>query len=241
MTVQCVILAGGLGTRIRHIHPDVPKALIPIADKPFIFYQLQLLHDQKINEIVIASGYKSDLIEDAVIKYKPIGVSTTCVPDGATLLGTGGAIRRLADLGLLQETFLVMYGDSYLPTDIQAVLQTFDVDKYEALLTIHPNQSRLETNNARINPDNSAYYQKGLTDPEAFGLTMLDYGLIVLARDSIENRIARNEKTDLAEYLNLISEEGRLQGYLVEDDFFEIGSPQGLQKFQEFVIEKELF
>src|SRR5436305_6158405 len=106
--MQVVILAGGLGTRMIERSGRLPKALIPVLGKPFLFYQLEWLARQTVRDVVIAVGYKSELIREAVGNGNDFGLSVTYADEGHELRGTGGALRYIADLGLLREAFFVM-------------------------------------------------------------------------------------------------------------------------------------
>ena len=116
--MQCVILAGGMGTRIRERSGDMPKALIPVLGKPFIFYQLEWLACQAVTQVVLSIGYHGKLIQSAVGDGAQYGLSVAYADEGNALRGTGGALRFIADLELLESGFFVLYGDSFLPIDL---------------------------------------------------------------------------------------------------------------------------
>ena len=88
--MQCVILAGGLGTRIKGRSGDLPKALIPVLDKPFIFYQLEWLARQKVQRIVVSIGYRGAAIARAIGDGSQFGLSVAYCDEGENLRGTGG-------------------------------------------------------------------------------------------------------------------------------------------------------
>ena len=64
MVTEAIILAGGLGTRLRSVAPDVPKAMAPIAGQPFLAYLLQFLETQGITRVILAVGYRNEAIRD---------------------------------------------------------------------------------------------------------------------------------------------------------------------------------
>src|SRR6266566_1704348 len=99
--MQCVILMGGLGTRMRGRAGALPKALIPILGKPFVFYQLEWLARQNVRNVVLAIGYRGKTIAEAVGDGSRFGLSVVYADEGDALRGTGGALRFIADLGLL--------------------------------------------------------------------------------------------------------------------------------------------
>jgi len=92
------ILAGGLATRLHPLSQRVPKALLPIVGRPFIFHQLDLLQSQGIEQVVICIGHLGEQIEAAVGDGSAFGLQVRYSSDGAQLLGTGGALRQALPL-----------------------------------------------------------------------------------------------------------------------------------------------
>src|SRR5256885_1264782 len=88
------LLAGGLGTRMPPLGEQVPKALFDVAGEPFIAHQLRLIRREGITRVVLCVGYLWEQIRDFVGDGKQFGLSITYCPDGPTLLGTGGALRK---------------------------------------------------------------------------------------------------------------------------------------------------
>ena len=86
-----VVLCGGLGTRLRGVVADRPKALAEVAGKPFLAYLLQNLHRDGFEDIILSAGYKGDQIQDFVDTHFP--TANIRVIHETTLLGTGGALR----------------------------------------------------------------------------------------------------------------------------------------------------
>ena len=112
------ILAGGLATRLRPLTEKVPKVLIPVAGRPFLDHQLELLRAQGIRRVVLCLGHLGEMVEREFGDGTALGVSLDYSFDGPVLLGTGGAIRQA--LPKLGESFFVLYGDSYLTTPFPA-------------------------------------------------------------------------------------------------------------------------
>ncbi|MCB1744576.1 MAG: NTP transferase domain-containing protein, partial [Gammaproteobacteria bacterium] len=124
------VLAGGLATRMRPLTETCPKALLEVAGEPFVFHQLRLFARNGLRRAVLLTGYLGEMIEDAVGDGGRFGITVDYVPDGETLLGTGGALRRA--LPHLPGQFFVTYGDSYLDIDYGAVADAFDPAAYPA-------------------------------------------------------------------------------------------------------------
>jgi NDP-sugar pyrophosphorylase family protein len=226
--MQCIVLAGGLGTRMKRLTATMPKAMIPVVGEPFVRHQLRLLDTFGIDDVVISTGYLGEQIEAEVDGHHPAGMSVRCIGDGPTLLGTAGALRRMADLDLLDEQFMVLYGDSYLLVDYAAVWDQFDPDRYSALMTVLDNVEQLDASNAVFDGDRVVLYRKGLLDPAEPVLRFIDYGLSVLKRDVLTALVPREASYDLAAVFEALSLESKLQGYETTQRFFEIGSETGL-------------
>jgi D-glycero-alpha-D-manno-heptose 1-phosphate guanylyltransferase len=112
-----IILAGGLGTRLRGILGDLPKPMAPIDEKPFLEYLVALLKMQGISDIILAVGHSGKKIRDAFGNGGKFGVSMRYTME-KELLGTGGSIR-LAEPLVESEDFFVLNGDTYFEVDFQ--------------------------------------------------------------------------------------------------------------------------
>ena len=227
MTQTCIILAGGLGTRMSQYTKKMPKALIPVAGKSFVHHQLDLMEQQGFERIIFSIGYLGDMIVDELTSHPHPNLTIEFIEDGDQLLGTGGAIRRIIEIANLDDFFFVTYGDSYLVVDPLMLIDVFDSKKFDALMTVYPNTDKLDTNNCHVNSDGSVRYIKNASNPETFMLDMVDFGISYISRASLMQVIRLGEVFDLAKYFETISMEGHLQGVIVPNRFYEIGSPTG--------------
>lgn len=110
---QCVILAGGLGTRLGNLTKQRPKPLLSVGDRPFLSYLVHEAVRFGFKRILLLAGYLSDHIEDFVretVQQLPVGVSITVIAEPEPM-GTGGALRFA--LPHLEEQFLLLNGDSW--------------------------------------------------------------------------------------------------------------------------------
>lgn len=115
--MQAIILAGGLGSRLKPITDYVPKPLIPINNIPLIEYQIKQLKKFRVNQFVICTGYKTDQIQN-YLEHKKNFDSKILYSIEKTPLGTGGAIKKAAKL-IKDKSFLVLNGDIISTIDIQ--------------------------------------------------------------------------------------------------------------------------
>jgi len=121
---RAILLSGGLGTRLRGLFPDIPKALAPILGKPFIEHQINWLHNQGIQHVHIAAGYMADSIESWFQGHKVLEAKITLSRESKPL-GTGGAIKYAVQFVPACEHYLVLNGDTLMPNlSIQGLFKT---------------------------------------------------------------------------------------------------------------------
>ena len=229
--MQCVILAGGLGTRMRGRAGALPKALIPVLGRPFIAYQLEWLARQGVRRIVLSIGYRGDMIAAAVGDGSAFGVSVAYSNEDDALRGTGGAVRLAADLGLLEAGFFVLYGDSYLPLQYRPVADSFHRSGKLGLMTVYHNQGKYDTSNVVYRDGQIVVYDKKAKLPE---MHHIDYGLS-LFKASVFDAYPASQVFDLAEVMGNLVKQHQLAGYEVPERFYEMGSPSGLKELEELL------
>ena len=119
--MKAIILAGGRGKRLRPITDKIPKPLILINNKPLIERTINYLKTYGITEIIVSSGYKSDLIEKFLKKKKNFGCNIIFSIE-KTPLGTGGAIKKALKF-VDEESFVVLNGDIVTNIDLKKILK----------------------------------------------------------------------------------------------------------------------
>jgi len=131
--LETIILAGGLGTRLRHLLPNTPKVMAPVNGKPFLFYVLSFLKNSGVNRVVLSVGYLSEQIsehfgdsfEGMVLEYSR---------EEAPLL-TGGAIKKSLEL-CREESVFVFNGDTFLGVDMQKMMGAFTREGYQSMIAV---------------------------------------------------------------------------------------------------------
>ena len=230
--MQCVIMAGGMGTRMSRFTKLMPKALIPVSGKPFIRYQLENLGAQGISQVIISTGYLGDQIEAEVKENSPRGVAVTCVSDGPVLLGTGGSLRRLFDMSYLDNVFMFTYGDSFLTINHNLVADSFDANRFDALMTVCRNDNGHEMGNAIVLDGCVSLYKKGEQDAR---MKWIDYGLSIVQSSVLMEYVQADIPSDISSLFESLSKKGKLQAYLSDERYFEIGSESGLEEFEKYI------
>ena len=115
--LPCVVLAGGLGTRMRPMTERIPKALIPVMGRPFAELQLEWLAGQGVEHVVYSIGYRADMIREALGSGEKFGLRLEYVDEGDDLRGSGGALRLALDRKLLPDQFFVLGDNSPASSD----------------------------------------------------------------------------------------------------------------------------
>jgi NDP-sugar pyrophosphorylase family protein len=240
--MQCVILAGGLATRMRPLTEVIPKALIPVAGTPFIDHQLGWLAGHGVTRVVLSVGYRGQMLAQHVGDGARFGLPIRIVDEGEKLRGTAGALRLACDQGALDDAFLVTYGDSFLPIDFAAVWERFSRSGRPALMTVFRNAGRWDKSNAIFEGDMVTLYDKHHRTRPAADFAFIDYGLSALRREVIQRMVPAGDGpdgaaavTDLADLFHQLSLRGDLGGMEAGERFFEIGSPAGLEDFEGWI------
>jgi NDP-sugar pyrophosphorylase family protein len=233
MTLPVAILAGGVAMRLRPITETIPKSLVEVAGRPFVFHQLEWLRKEGAERVVLCIGYLGEKIRAALGDGTALGLAIEYSLDGERLLGTGGALRKAASK--LGDQFFVLYGDSYLRCSLAAVERAFRTSGKPALMTVMKNDGRWDRSNVNLGEGGRVSYDKRNPAP---GMRHIDYGLSVI-RAEVLARYGEDQVFDLADILADLSARNELAGLEVTDRFYEIGSPAGLKETEEFLRKME--
>jgi NDP-sugar pyrophosphorylase family protein len=224
--MQIVILAGGLGTRLRTIASSIPKALVPVAGRPFVEYQLEMFRAQNLNQILFCTGYLGEMIEGHIGEGSEFGVSVSYSREASGhLLGTGGALVNA--LPLLDEEFLVIYGDSYLPIDFKSFVEWSQGSGFPAVMTVFRNAGQWDKSNVRLSGQKVAFYSKRAAEGEC---DFIDYGLSYFKREVIGSYSGSASPLDLGAVQEQLVAKGSLGAFEVQERFYEVGRPEGVEE-----------
>ena len=224
--MQMLILAGGLGTRMRPLTRDLPKCLLPVEGRPFLEHQLRLLASRGVRDIVLCLGYLGDQVLDYFGDGHRFGVRLTYAWERQGLLGTAGAIRNAE--ALLAPEFFVAYGDSYLLLDYAGIMRRFRKTDALGMMVVYRNEGRLEPSNVVVRDGRVAAYDKTARLP---GMAHVNQGLSVLRRRALK-LIPPGLPFTQEDLYRMLARRGQLLAYETSQRFYEIGSPHGLEEFR---------
>jgi NDP-sugar pyrophosphorylase family protein len=235
---QAVVLAGGLGTRMLPRTERVPKILLPVAGRPFAAWLLERIAASGIEEVLICVGHLGAEVRRALGDGGGFGVRLAYAEDGDRLLGTAGALRRA--LPGLAPTFVVTYGDSYLPFDYASPLRDLGAHAGAlATMAVYRNDDTLDRSNAEVRGDLVVRYEKRPRDaPRDPALDHIDYGATALRREVIA-ALPEGQPAGLDAVQRALASQGLMRALSVTTRFYEIGSEEGLADLEALLARRK--
>jgi len=233
--MQAVILAGGLGTRMRPITETIPKPMITVAGKPFLQHQLELLRGAGIAKVLLLVAYLGEQIREYFGDGAKFGCKISYSFEPAPL-GTGGALKNAE--AQLQDDFVLVNGDTYLGIDYRALVKEFaEVDCSALIVAYEKATAAPQDIPANFLPNNLGVNLGGVVtayrkrNPD--GLSHIDAGVVVLKKEIMAG-LRAGAKCSLEEeiYPSLIAK-GEMRAWVTHEPFYDMGSPAGLAALEE--------
>ena len=227
--IQVVILAGGLGTRLRPLTEKIPKVLAPVLGRPFIHFQLEYLRRAGFRKALLLIAYLGEQIEAYCGDGNPWGLRIDYAREPSPM-GTGGALKLAEDR--LEDLFVLINGDTFLPLDFDGLLTSFFAVPCAGMMTVYANGPDAPRPNVRIDPDGSiGAYDKRNPD----GLNGVDAGVSVYRREVLKTAPAGRPFSFEEELLPRLIERRGLRGFLTREPFYDMGTPETLRKTEAFL------
>ncbi len=227
MSIPCIVLAGGLGTRLRSAVPDLPKCLAPIDGRPFLEWQLCSLVERGIKHFVLALGHGAADVLNALSQPWARSLSIDTVIE-RELLGTGGAARFVMDETGLKDA-LIVNGDTFLGGALRTMLTPLDLDGGERLRIATVQVSdRARFGGVAVDSKQrvTAFLEKGLA-----GAGPINAGLYRIHRHAFDYEDHSSFSMETQVMPRLIKE-GAVQAREVEGPFIDIGVPEDYRMFE---------
>jgi len=221
------ILAGGRGRRLGPRVNDVPKPLLEVGGQPFVLHQLGLLARHGAGRVVLCVGYLGERIRER-IGSRRFGLRIEYSFDAPGLDGTLGAIRRAQHL--LEDHFLVLYGDTYLRLDYRAAADEWRRSGCLGLMVVLRNDGKWDESNTVYAEGRVIDHDKSM---QTSAMRWIDYGLGGLNAEALD-QVPVSER-DLASLYKRLAELGELCGYEARERFYEIGRPESLAEADAFL------
>jgi len=230
-TIDVIILAGGMGTRLKPVISDRPKLLAPVGNRPFLLILLDQISRAGFNRVILCTGHMADQVEaEFGAEYNGLSLiySREEIP-----LGTGGALRNAFPL-ISSETIMVMNGDSFVDTDLNLFLQCFVAKSYDAAIVLKKmnNASRYGLVDVDANGLITTFQEKNTKS----GSGWINAGVYLFKKTVIETIPQGRSVSIEREFFSFLV--GReLYGYCSEGKFIDIGLPESYAAAEEFFRE----
>jgi len=228
--VEAIVLAGGLGTRLRTVISEIPKPMAPIDEKPFLEYILKYLSNNGIKKIILSVGYKWEVIKEYFgEKYKDIELVYNIEKEQ---LGTGGAIKDSLKLTNRDEIY-VLNGDTFFDIDLSkmkiednlveiALKEMKDFDRYGVV--------EIDENKYIKNFKEKTYYKHGL----------INGGIYLLKREIFDD-FNLPKKFSFEKFLEDNFQNLKAKGKVFNNYFIDIGIPEDYEKAKRYFSENFIF
>lgn len=226
MIKEAIILAGGLGTRLRSTVPDLPKCMAPVNKIPFLTYVIRYLLSQGVEKFIFSLGYKHEVTEDFLNTQFPT-IQYRCVVENEPL-GTGGAIQLACKLAT-EKNVLVLNGDTLFKTNFES-LSFFHTQKNAACtLALKPMQDfdrygvvETDESNRVRNFKEKKFYHTGLINGGVYALNTNEF-----LRKNFPEKFSFEK-----DFLEQAYRDGNIFGLLQDAYFIDIGIPEDYEKAQ---------
>lgn len=230
---QLVIIAGGLGTRLKARLGDLPKPMIPIAGKPLLAHQVELGKQHGFDEILLCVYYRPEVIQEQLGDGSKWGVKIRYLIEREPL-GTAGAV--LAGWAELADQFVVMYGDTLVNLDLTRLTATHQASGADATLVLHPNNHPFDSDLVECDDGDwvTAFHNRPHPADQWFQ-NLVNAGLYVINRSALEAcLIAEGPRApmDFGKDLfpAMLRRGQRLLGYNTPEYIKDIGTPERYDK-----------
>lgn len=223
---EVIVLAGGLGTRLRETVPDLPKCMAPVAGKPFLYYVINQLRNNGVQRFIFSLGYKHEHIERwlettfATLQYE------CCIE--AEPLGTGGAIR-LALEKATDENVFVVNGDSFFSFDVQQLLSVHHQLDAACTLALKPME---QFNRYGVVTINELRRVESFREKQFYETGLINAGVYLINKSKFYQNPFPLKFSFEKDFLEKYVGEGAFAGVPMNGYFIDIGIPEDYARAQ---------
>ena len=222
--IECIILAGGLGTRLRSSVPDLPKCMAPVAGKPFLTFVIDYLLQQGVNKFIFSLGYMHEIIEDFLKNNYPNLHYQVALEEEP--LGTGGAIF-LSCKKASEKNVIVLNGDTLFNVNIKELLDYHTQHNSSCTLSLKPMKQFDRYGVVEINQDGhiqsfqeKKFYESGLINGGIYALNVHEF-----VQMKFDDKFSF-EKDYLEKYFST----KKMMGLVQDEYFIDIGIPEDFER-----------
>ncbi len=226
MIKEAIILAGGLGTRLRPVVSGLPKCMAPVAGKPFLYYVIRHLQQQKIEKFIFAVGYKYEPIEEYLKNEFSTLDRQLSVEDEP--MGTGGAVKLACTMASEKNT-LVLNGDTLFTIDVHRLSFFHHRTEADCTLSLKPMKHTDRYGIVDISPEHAIlsfrekqYFENGLINGGVYALNTSRF-----LREELYGKFSFEK-----DYLEVLAAQRKMFGLPQDEYFIDIGIPEDYARAQ---------
>ena len=231
MIKEAIILAGGLGTRLRPLISDVPKCMAPINGKPFLYYLLENLKKKGIESFIFSVGHLHENIEKYLVEnYSQLNYKISLETEP---LGTGGAIKSACEK-TFQKALLVCNGDTFYDIDVDLLNKFHEDNNGSCTLCLKPMHNFDRYGAVELNDNYSIksfkekmFYTSGLINGGVYVLNVQDF-----LKENLSEKFSFEKDYLEKNIQNHPGKKIKLFGMVQDKYFIDIGIPEDYEKAQ---------
>jgi len=227
---QCVILVGGLGTRLGTLTEGCPKPLLGVAGRPFLEYLLRNIRRYGYDDFILLAGYRGDMVEAFASSTlrEELGCRIRVVVEPAPM-GTGGALRYAA--GMLQEQFLLLNGDSFFDFNLLDLSTRIVGSNVLVRLALRQVLDASRYGTVELDADCIIAFRER---PESPGPGLVNGGVYVLSREILKY-IGEGACSLERDVFPVLAKDRAIVGFTYEGFFLDIGIPDDFTRAQQAI------
>lgn len=232
--IIAVILAGGFGTRVKHLLPNIPKPMAEVADKPFIEWIIRYLSQQNINNFMISTGYLGEIIENYFKQNKLENININCYQETETLGTGGGFIHTVHQSNQSPLAWLITNGDSLIFTDLTPLFNYLKDETVEGAILGLALDDASRYGSLKYDSD---YNLINFAEKKQ-GSGVINAG-VYLFKNSILNKFPQQKPLSFENdiFPQLLQQRCKIKVHIAQAPFLDIGTPESLAQADNFIRE----
>ncbi len=230
--ITAVVLAGGFGTRIKHLLGELPKPMAPVNGKPFVEWVVRYLATQGIRNVILSTGHLAETVGKHFAPQPVKNIRVTCVPETTPLGTAGGFLNAANTVKEKPAAWIVLNGDSLVVAPLQKFFNSLDHPENDGAILGVPmtDAARFGTISANADGDLTGFNEK---KPGAGDINAGVYLFRAAALEKFPAKLPLSFELDV--FPALISGGAKLKAVLSEAPFLDIGTPESLPLAEEFI------
>mgnify|MGYP001627451454 CR=1 FL=1 len=225
---DCIILAGGMGTRLQGVVSDRPKCLADINGKPFLYYLAKQLSAYHFCKVIFSIGYKGNMVKEYVMSHRDEFKFAFDFAEESEPLGTGGAILNALPYSDTED-FFVVNGDTFFDVNFDTMLQIQQNKMADCTIALKPMSNTDRYGLVHINKEEQiCSFEEKKTD----GNGLINGGIYCIYKNSFLNIPFPQKFSFEKEYLEKMITERDMYAYISNSYFIDIGIPTDFERAQ---------